>query len=81
MSGDLQLERLREFAYYCIDSYQEDEPKYPHDGGYRAKGRFVAKWAYEALMGQEGTPEDIQRLQQRNRPRFILKDIAEEDGN
>lgn len=76
MTTDTQHNRLIEFAYHCIDSFEADDPK-AYDHGYRAKGRFVAKWAYKALTGENGTYEDIERLQMRNRPRFTLRDMPE----
>lgn len=81
MTTDTQHNRLIEFAHHCIDSFERDDPKSPHDGGYRAKGRFVAKWAYKALTGEDGTYEDIESLQMRNRPRFALRDMPEPDGD
>jgi hypothetical protein len=70
-----QHDRLIEFAHHCIDSFEYDDPDYPHDKGMRAKGRFVAKWAYKALTGEDGTYDDIERLKMRNRPRFTLREM------
>lgn len=78
--AESELDRLREFARHCIESFEEDDPSYPYDKGYRAKGRFVAKWAYKALTGKDGTYEDIKALKESYGPRFVLRtEFFEED--